>query len=128
MKKLLLLIVILINIIIFNYIYNIEKEQCECSKTYIGKFVKYYAVVTIIIALYLILGIKYKITKVMYIYSLIGIANVYLLFKFYQDISKKECVCKKVWGFNFLYYYSMIIMTLYIIYSILLMILDSIKH
>ena len=61
MKKLLLLIVILINIIIFNYIYNIEKEQCECSKTYIGKFVKYYAVVTIIIALYLILGIKYKI-------------------------------------------------------------------
>ena len=128
MEKLLLLIVILINIIIFNYIYNIEKEQCECSKSYISKFLKYYALGSIILALYLISGIKYKITKIIYIYSLIGIVNVYLLFKFYQDISKKECICKKVWGFNFLYYYSMIIMTVYILYCILLMILDSIKH
>ena len=128
MEKLLLLIVILINIIIFNYIYNIEKEQCECSKSYISKFLKYYAVGTIILALYLISGIKYKITKIIYIYSLIGIPNIYLLFKFYQDISKKECICKKVWGFDFLYYYSMIIMTVYIMYCILLMILDTIKH
>ena len=128
MEKLLLLIVILINIIIFNYIYNIEKEQCECSKSYISKFLKYYAVGTIILALYLISGIKYKITKIIYIYSLIGIINIYLLFKFYQDINKKECKCKKVWGFNFLYYYSMIIMTVYIMYCILLMILDTIKQ
>ena len=128
MEKLLLLIVILINIIIFNYIYNIEKEQCECSKSYTSKFLKYYAVGTIILALYLISGIKYKITKIIYIYSLIGIPNIYLLFKFYQDINKKQCRCKKVWGFDFLYYYSMIIMTVYILYGILLMILDTIKH
>ncbi len=128
MEKLLLLIVILINIIIFNYIYNIEKEQCECSKSYISKFLKYYALGSIVLALYLISGIKYKITKIIYIYSLIGIPNIYLLFKFYQDINKKECRCKKVWGFDFLYYYSMIIMTVYILYCILLMILDTIKH
>ena len=48
-KLLILLIVLLVNTMIINYINGIEKDKCECSTNYSTKFVKYYSLITIIL-------------------------------------------------------------------------------
>ena len=109
---------------IFNFIYNYEKENCECSNKYISKFIKYYSLITIILTILMMIYPKLKIPTIMFVYSIFGVVNIYLLFKFYQDIEKKECKCKQITGYDFLYYYSMILMAFFIVYNIILMIID----
>ena len=49
------------------------------------------------------------------IYYIIGLCNIYILFKFSQDLYINKCECSKSWEQKFIYYYSMTFMLLYII-------------
>ena len=49
------------------------------------------------------------------IYSVLGLLNVYLLFTLTQGLVIKKCTCSNSWDRKFVYYYSMIIMSGYII-------------
>ena len=119
-SNLILIIVILINVLIFNYTLKLEKKDCKCSKTWYRNFIKYYALITIIMVLFILLNIisciKKSIWKFIHtIYSIIGLLNIYILFKFSQDLYKKKCECSNTWEREFIYYYSMIFMLLYCI-------------
>jgi hypothetical protein len=120
LKKLVMLIVVLINIIIFNFIYKLEKNKCLCSKGYKREFIKYYALLTIFIGIIFIIGaLKILPSPVLNllstIYSVLGLLNVYLLFTLTQGLVIKKCTCSNSWDRKFVYYYSMIIMSGYII-------------
>jgi hypothetical protein len=120
LKKIVMLIVVLINIIIFNFIYKLEKNNCECSKGYRRDFIKYYTLLTIFIGIIFIIGIlkvlSHSFLKLLStIYSVLGLLNVYLLFRLSQDLVIKKCTCSKSWDQKFVYYYSMIVMSAYVI-------------
>ncbi len=123
-KLLILLIVLLVNTMIINYINGIEKDNCDCSSNFSTRFVKYYSLITIILTLFIIFNKEKQIQKLLDIYVIVGILNIYLLFKVFQDIKKNSCVCKKKWGFNLIYFYSMIIMIVYLLSSTILFMND----
>jgi len=120
LKKIVMLIVVLINIIIFNFIYKLEKTKCECSKGYRRDFIKYYTLLTIFIGIIFIIGIlkvfsTHSLQLISTIYSVLGLVNIYLLFRLSQDMVIEKCMCSNSWDRKFVYYYSMVIMSVYVI-------------
>ena len=120
LKKIVMLIVVLINIIIFNFIYKLEKNKCDCGNKYKKDFIKYYTLLTILIGIIFIIGIikvfSYPILKLLStIYSVLGLVNVYFLFRLSQDLVIKKCKCSNTPDRKFVYYYSMVIISVYVI-------------
>jgi hypothetical protein len=120
LKKIVMLIVVLINIIIFNFIYKLEKNKCECGNKYKKDFIKYYTLLTIFIGILFIMGFlkvfSHPILKlVSTIYSVLGLANVYLLFRLTQNLVIKKCTCSDTPDRAFVYYYSMVVISVYVI-------------
>ena len=136
---LVILIVLLINILIVNYIRKLEQITCECSEEWKRDYIKIYSLITIIITsltclvpLFLHLtNINYNIEKLLantpltylgYIYTFFGLVNVYALFTYSQRIVLGECNCSKSWERRFIYYYSMLVMSLYVFIASLILI------
>ena len=135
---LLLLVVILINFLIVNYVKKLENISCECSESWKREYIKIYSLVTIILVsvitiiplLLQIMNINYKhflvnnifITLISYIYAIFGFVNIYALFTYSQKIVLIHCSCSDGWEKVFIYYYSMLIMSLYIFLAALFLI------
>ena len=120
LKKIVMLIVVLINIIIFNFIYKLEKNKCDCGNKYKKDFIKYYTLLTIFLGILFITGIlkifSHPILKlVSTIYSVLGLINIYLLFRLTQNLVIKKCSCSDTPDRTFVYYYSMVVISVYII-------------
>ena len=120
LKNIVMLIVVLINIIIFNFIYKLEKNKCDCGNKYKKDFIKYYTLLTIFIGILFIIGIlkvfTHSILKLLStIYSLLGLVNIYLLFRLTQNLVIKKCTCSDTPDRTFVYYYSMVVMSVYVI-------------
>ena len=120
LKKIVILIVVLINIIIFNFIYKLEKNKCDCGNKYKKNFIKYYTLLTIFIGILFIIGIlkvfTHSILKLLStIYSVLGLVNIYLLFRLTQNLVIKKCTCSDTPDRTFVYYYSMVVMSVYVI-------------
>lgn len=128
---LIVIIVLLINILIVNYVRKLERITCDCSENWKRDFVKYYSLITVILTALMVLvplffqlsNVKYNISKflgnkfvifVSYLYTLFGIVNVYSLFTYSQQIVLSRCDCSHSWERTFMYYYSMLMMSLYI--------------
>ena len=128
---LILLIVLLVNILIVNYVRKLERVSCDCSQNWKRDYIKYYSLVTVIVTVFIALiplflqlaNVKYNVTKflsnkfvvlISYLYTLFGIANVYALFTYSQQIVLSRCDCSHSWERTFMYYYSMLIMSLYV--------------
>ncbi len=128
---LIVLIVLLINILIVNYVRKLERITCDCSENWKRDYVKYYSLVTVVLTCLIVLvplflqltNIKYNISNflgnrlvviISYLYTLFGILNVYSLFTYSQQIVLSRCDCSHSWERTFMYYYSMLIMSLYI--------------
>ena len=128
---LIFLIVLLINILILNYVIKLEKITCECSDNWKRDYIKYYAIVTLLLTLVIcvipvmnmILNKKMNMKSILStpvsrvissIYGVAGIVNVYALFSYSQNVILSQCDCSKSWERMFIYYYSMVIMSLYI--------------
>ena len=115
-KNFILLIVLLINILIINFTQKLEYMGCKCSEIWYRYFIKYYSIATLFITILIFCRIKNTFWKFMHnIYYIIGLFNIYILFKFSQDLYEKNCECSKSWEKEFIYYYSMSFILLYII-------------
>ena len=136
---LVILIVLMINILIVNYIRKLEMITCECSKEWKRDYIKIYSLLTIIITSLICLvplfmhlvNLDYNIesllsnkylTTVSTIYTFFGLINVYALFTYSQRIVLTECKCSKSWERTFIYYYSMLVMSIYLFLASLLVI------
>ena len=124
MKNIILFLVILVNSLIINYINKLDEVDCECSKNWYRKFLLYYSYITIFISIFIITNLQKFINKKIYnicelIYHILGILNVYILFKFTQDIMKQKCVCSNSWDKQIIYYYSLISTTMCVILFII---------
>lgn len=136
---LVILIVLLINILIVNYVRKLEQVTCECSEEWKRDYIKIYSLITIIITslvclipLFLhIFNINYNIQDILsntpltylgYLYTFFGLINVYALFTYSQRIVLGGCDCSKSWERRFIYYYSMLVMSLYIFIASLVLI------
>ena len=62
------------------------------------------------------------VTTVSTIYTFFGLINVYALFAYSQKIVLTDCKCSKSWERTFIYYYSMLVMSIYIFLVSLLVI------
>ena len=128
---LVILVVLLINILIVNYVRKLEQVTCECSEEWKRDYIKIYSLITIIITsliclvpLFLhIVNVEYNIQSILsntpltyigYIYTFFGLINVYALFTYSQRIVLGDCDCSKSWERRFIYYYSMLVMSLYL--------------
>ena len=119
-KNMIVLIVILVNALIVNYTIKLEHIDCECSKSWHRDFIKYYSLITIIMTVLILFNLSSIIKKSVWkfihnIYYIIGLCNIYILFKYSQDLYINKCECSKSWEQKFIYYYSMSFMLLYII-------------
>ena len=94
---LIILIVLLLNVLIVNYVRKLERVTCECSESWKRHYIKIYSFITIIFTsiicitplLLQILKINYKIEAVLknrifsslsIIYTVLGLFNVFCLF------------------------------------------------
>ena len=128
---LIFIIVLLINILILNYIRKLEKISCECSQEWKRDFIKIYSLITIILTTLIcliplfmsLINLKYNTSNILsnpllsigsYIYTFFGLINVYALFTYSQRIVLNKCDCSNSWERTFIYYYSMLVMSLYI--------------
>ena len=136
---LIILTVLLINVLIVNYVRKLERVSCECAENWKRNYIKYYSLLTIILTslicivpiLLQLLKINYKIEQVLKnniisivstLYTLFGLVNVYCLFTYSQQIVLGKCDCSRSWERTFIYYYSMLITSLYIFLSALVII------
>lgn len=136
---LVILIVLLINILIVNYVRKLEMITCECSNEWKRDYIKIYSLLTIVITSLIclipifmhIVNLDYNIksllsskfiTTLSTLYTLFGLVNVYALFTYSQKIVLSDCKCSKSWERTFIYYYSMLIMSIYLFLASLLVI------
>lgn len=130
-SSLIIIIVLLINILIVNYTRKLEKITCECSKDWRRTFIKVYAMVTIgITTLFIVLPMLGHVTGcgpdlqkiltnpvtrfVINLYAVVGLVNIVALFTYSQKIVINRCECSQSWERTFIYYYSMVVMSIYI--------------
>lgn len=115
-KNFILLIVLLINLLIINLTQKLEYIGCKCSKIWYRDFIKYYSIVTLFMTIIIFCNIKNPFFLLIHnIYYVLGLFNIYILFKFSQDLYEKKCECSNSWDKQFIYYYSMSFILLYII-------------
>ena len=125
-EVLLYFVIILINLLILNYIFKLEKISCECSKDWKRDYIKYFSYISIVIILIMFcfaVSGKKNLMKLMKnkffiifinLFSIASLVNIYSLFKYSQQMVLSLCECSKSWERTFIYYYSMIIMSVYI--------------
>ena len=101
------LIMITINVLILLYVLNLEKENCECSKSWKRDFIKYFSM--ILIASNLITMVVPNLNKnvlgkpLMVLFGLLSLANLVhlgVLLSYYYDLRKliqNECGCADDW-------------------------------
>ena len=114
-----LLLCLLINILVFIYITNLEKKDCLCSKNWKLRFIKLFASLSIILFTFTIIfrfaNIKIKSTKqflVLYnLYFILGLINIYILYIFTKNL--RNCECAESRETLFFYYYSLAILIFY---------------
>ena len=133
MNNIILLITALVNMLIFNYVYKLEKSKCPCSKGWKRTYIKYYSLLTIFVCIILIGNIIPNISQaylkfISFVYFVFGLVNVYALFKFSQHIVINNCDCTNSWERIYIYYYSMIIMSLYLFLSMFLLFKQLFKN
>ena len=132
---LLYFIILIINALILQYVLKLEKMSCECSKDWRRDYIKYFSIVSIVIITFMFIVplITQKYIKLIQtpifriIANLISIAsliNVYSLFTYSQKIILEKCKCSNNWERSFIYYYSLIIMSIYIFIAASLIVLS----
>ena len=117
--------IISINVLILNYVIKLEKVSCECSKDWKRDYIKYFAIITIIVMSLMtiiplltnryITLIQTPFFRILSgLFSIATLVNIYALFTYSQQIVLSTCKCSKSWERTFIYYYSMVIMSVYI--------------
>lgn len=121
------LVGVIISVLIFKYVYDLEEEKCVCSKDWKRTYIKYFSVLLIITGLLGMAGLtsdvvllksnKLILFLVVLLSVLIFIGSIvylYALYMFSHDLIKhKECPCSESHLRTFTYYYSIIVIFVY---------------
>ena len=132
---LLYFIILIINLLILQYVLKLEKMSCECSKDWRRDYIKYFSILSIgiITLMFIVPLITKKYIKLIQtpifrivanIISIASLINVYSLFTYSQKIILEKCKCSNNWERSFIYYYSLIIMSIYIFIAASLIVLS----
>jgi hypothetical protein len=125
-RIILILLALVVNVIIINYVQKLEDKKCDCSHDWRREFIKIFAIVTVLlITLVIVMHIvKIKVPRIFArlfrvffgLYGLVGIVNIIALFTYSQKMmmTNHECPCSEYWERTFIYYYSMIIAVFYL--------------
>ena len=125
-RIILILLALVVNVIIINYVQKLEQKDCECSEDWRRDFIKIFAIITVLlITLIVIMNIvRIKLPKIFVrlfrvffgLYGLVGIINIIALFTYSQSMmmNNSACPCSDEWERTFIYYYSMIIAIFYV--------------
>ena len=97
-----LFLVIVFHLFVYNYVINLEKIECDCSKHWYRDFVKYYSLVAIVITASLfITGLSGSGGRLPIIlaglFSLFGLINAFILFFYTKKLMDcdSRCECSK---------------------------------
>jgi len=106
---------IILNLVYFNYVFNLEKKNCKCSEDWRRTFIKYYSLALIFQFVLMLFLKKNKIIKpllqlLIFVTSLLGIVEFYALISFSRDLKLKKCECSKGIDREFIYWYTVIIL------------------
>jgi hypothetical protein len=145
---LLILLVILVNISVIYLIYQNDKKQCECSKTlgWKRRFITNYSKVSLgmIAILYVIplilllvrlnsIGLRLSnfiksplINFLISAFIAVGFFNIYFIFRYTKQLDENKCDCLNSEENmllniikNWLYYYSIVVIVIYILTTVL---------
>lgn len=115
------LVGIVINLVIFKYVYDLEDDKCLCSKDWKRKYIKYFSALLVfsgVLAMALRLTPKVRITSGLrillgllgFVLSIGSLVYLYSLYMFSHNLIKhKECPCSESNLRTFVYYYSIIV-------------------
>ena len=121
------LIGVIISVLIFKYVYDLEEAKCICSKDWKRTYIKYFSVLLIITGLFGMAGFtsdvillksnRLTLFLIVLLSVLIFIGSIvylYALYMFSHELIKhKECLCSKSHLRTFTYYYSIIVIFIY---------------
>ena len=129
-SSLVVVIILLVNLLIINYIKIRKKSPVNALKIGVEPSSKYILVTILITTLFIGLpllgnimdGPELKIILVnpvsrliINVYALVGIVNIVSLFTYSQKGTViNSCDCSESWERTFIYYYSMVVMSIYI--------------
>ena len=121
------LVGIVISCLILKYVYDLEKEKCECSEDWKRTYIKYFSAFLILVGIIALFGysypklIKVKSREVIIFIGILGllisigsIIYLYALYMFSHNLIRhKDCPCSESHLRTFVYYYSIIVILLY---------------
>lgn len=125
-RFLLIILSLIVNIIIINYVQKLEEKKCECSEDWRRDFIKIFSIVTVLLIIFIIIlniikvsipTILLRLFRVLFgLYGLVAIVNIIALFTYAQKMMTScDCDCSKEWERTFIYYYSILIAAFYIL-------------
>ena len=97
---------IIVNIIILNYVLNLEKEECSCSHDWKRNVVKMTSGILIVLSgVILILSLanlkiysSVLIALLYIVYIIVSVAHLCVTFMYYVELNKEDnCECSKHW-------------------------------
>lgn len=98
------LISLVINIIILNYVLNLEKDKCSCSKDWKREIVKYTSGILIVLSVVTILltfvNTKPNLLMILFFlaYMVVGLIHLVITCVYYIDLNQVEsCNCSSNW-------------------------------
>lgn len=99
MRHITLLLVIIFNLFVYNYVLNLERTNCDCSSDWRRDFIKYYSLVALVISTSLfVTGLSGSNVRLpaffTAVFSLFGLFNAFVLFFYTRNLMGKDnCDC-----------------------------------
>lgn len=108
--------VLLVNTIMFTWIYDLERSACTCSKSWKREALKYSIPVTV--ALAVIAVVIQNVSWSLGVYSLYNIASTFVLIcmlSYVLDLRRLSCKCSKGWRETFSYVWPITVAVIWLI-------------
>ena len=145
LNVLLILLVLIVNSFVIYFITDLDKKDCECSKhkSIEKQYIKYYAIVTLVVVtlFYIIPYIlniggksvmnanlnlaKFLVSNpvkiILELYLIGGLVNIFLIFNLTKNMKHAKCGCDDTFKRIFLFYYSLVIIAIYVLSFIISM-------
>ena len=145
LNVLLILLVLIVNSFVIYFITELDKKECECSqhKSIEKRYIKYYAIITLgVVTLFYILpyllnlggksvmNMNLNLAKfllsntvkiILELYLIGGLVNISLIFNLTKKMKDAKCGCDDTFKRKFLFYYSVVIIAIYVLSFIISM-------
>ena len=145
LNVLLILLVLIVNSFVIYFITDLDKKDCECSKhkSIEKQYIKYYAIVTlVVVTLFYILPyllnvggksvmnanlnlakflLSNSVKIILELYLIGGLVNIMLILSLTKKMKDAKCGCDDTFKRKFLFYYSLVIIAIYVLSFIISM-------